>query len=138
MSLFNCCLLFVCFGLVALVHAGTSITVQNNFKKEVNVKIAGAGVGGCDILLQPGESNQNDCWCLWGTINYGFCTYEKGIAGIGLNQTDGDDKKLGTGKCKVVTGESLLCSDVSSLGNCYDGAYACTIDEGGFCHCETI
>lgn len=126
------------------VTANTSISVQNNYKKEVNVKIAGAGVGGCDILLQPGESNQYDCWCLWGTVNYGFCSYEQGKvstysteAVISPDNTT-DSKNLSTGKCKVVTGESLLCSDVSSLGNCYDGAYSCVIDESGFCHCETV
>lgn len=128
---------FNSFLLFATTEAGTSISVENNYKKEINVKIAGSGVGGCDILLQPGESNQNDCWCLWGTVNYGFCSYEQGIGG--LNQTETDEKGgLTTGKCKVVTGESLLCSDVSSLGNCYDGAYSCVIDESGFCHCETV
>jgi hypothetical protein len=42
------------------------------------------------------------------------------------------------GKCPIVTGESLLCSDLSSLGNCYNGAYSCTVDEEGLCHCTTV
>eukprot|EP00349_Pseudokeronopsis_sp_Brazil_P006060 CAMPEP_0202966772 /NCGR_PEP_ID=MMETSP1396-20130829/11331_1 /ASSEMBLY_ACC=CAM_ASM_000872 /TAXON_ID= /ORGANISM="Pseudokeronopsis sp., Strain Brazil" /LENGTH=66 /DNA_ID=CAMNT_0049691011 /DNA_START=290 /DNA_END=490 /DNA_ORIENTATION=- len=42
------------------------------------------------------------------------------------------------GRCPVVTGESLLCSDIASLGNCYNGAYACAIDSNGFCNCQTV
>ena len=125
--------------LVCVAHAGTGIFVVNNYKKEVNVKIAGAGVGGCDIVLNPGQ-NSTDCWCLWGTINYGFCAYSDGI--VGNNSTVANAKKeesnVGNGRCDVVTGKSLLCSDVTSLGNCYNGAYSCTIDEGGFCHCITV
>ncbi len=128
--------LFFC-ALVVVTLAGTSISVVNNYKKEVNVKIQGTGVGGCDILLQPGESNTSECWCLWGTINYGFCSYTAAPIGYGPNATTSEDK-VGTGKCQVITGESLLCSDVTSLGNCYNGAYACEIDSSGLCHCKTV
>ena len=121
---------------ITFCYAGTGITVHNNYKKEINVKISGSGVGGCDILLQPGESNESDCWCLWGTINYSFCAYEKGIGDM-KNSTVKDDI-VGNGRCAVVTGEALTCSDVSSLGNCYDGAYSCEIDVGGLCHCKTV
>ena len=49
--------------------SNTQIKVINNYKKEVNVKIQGAGVGGCDVIMQPGDENDSDCWCLWGTIS---------------------------------------------------------------------
>ena len=95
------------------------------------------GVGGCDIILQPGESNTSDCWCLWGTINYSFCAYSKGVTDdktfpISSNST------VEQGKCPIVTGESLVCSDIASLGNCYNGGYSCTIDSTGLCHCVTV
>mmetsp|Transcript_1922 Transcript_1922/g.1897 ORF Transcript_1922/g.1897 Transcript_1922/m.1897 type:complete len:129 (+) Transcript_1922:44-430(+) len=112
-------------------QAGTQIKVLNEYKKELNVKIQGSGVGGCDILLQPGEENDSSCWCLWGTINYSFCAYSQ--SPLGNNNTN-----VESGKCPVVPGESGVCSDLSSLGNCYDGAYFCKIDSTGLCHCETI
>jgi hypothetical protein len=55
---------------VASTYAGTSIKVANQYGKEVNIKIQGTGVGGCDVVLQPGQEDDGDCWCLWGTINY--------------------------------------------------------------------
>ena len=60
--------------------ASTSITVTNQYKKEVNVKIQGLGVGGCDIILAPGAVDTSDCWCLWGTLHYSFCAYDKLLA----------------------------------------------------------
>lgn len=111
----------------------------NNYKKEVNVKIQGAGVGGCDILLQSGEINESDCWCLWGTVNYGFCAYTASPLGGNLvSNSTSEESNLKAGRCDVVTGESLTCSDVSSLGNCYDGGYECEIDHEGLCHCHTV
>lgn len=61
-SVIAICLFFV------LGECGTQIKVINNYKKEVNIKIQGAGVGGCDILMEPGTENDTDCWCLWGKI----------------------------------------------------------------------
>ena len=106
----------------------------------MNIKIQGSGVGGCNITLAPGsDSNpvedKSDCWCLWGTINYSFCAYaEKSSSALDSNST----KETGSGKCPTGTGESLVCSDLSSLGNCYNGAYACSIDVNGLCHCQTV
>jgi hypothetical protein len=108
--------------------------VINNYKKELNIKIQGTGVGGCDIIMEPGTSNQSDCWCLWGTINYSFCAYYK----MGAEQKQpelANNSTLTQGRCPVITGESLLCNDLSSLGNCYDSGYSCTIDANGLCHC---
>jgi hypothetical protein len=90
-------------------------------------------VGGCDVLLNPGVTDASDCWCLWGTINYSFCAYSAGKVTEAANSTI-----VGDGRCPVVTGESLVCSDLSSLGNCYDKAYACQIDATGLCHCNTV
>jgi hypothetical protein len=56
-------------ALCAPVLGNTQIKVINNYKKEVNVKIQGSGVGGCDVIMQAGEENDADCWCLWGTIS---------------------------------------------------------------------
>jgi hypothetical protein len=67
-----------------------------------------------------------------GTINYSFCAYTASPLDM-LNSTQKEDLK--DGKCPVVTGESLKCSDLSSLYNCYDSGYVCTIDEEGLCHC---
>lgn len=97
------------------------------------MKIQGAGVGGCDVILNPGQTN-TDCWCLWGTINYSFCAYSKNMANS--NSTTNYDKVM-SGKCPIVTGESMVCNDLSSLGNCYDHAYSC-IDSTGLCHCITV
>lgn len=114
--------------------------MTNNFNKEINVKIQGTGVGGCDVILQPGQEDASDCWCLWGTINYSFCAYKKSAFGDSdiNNSTEVVKEGVQNGRCPMVTGESLVCSDLSSLGNCYDKSYACTIDEGGLCHCNTV
>jgi hypothetical protein len=114
--------------------------VANKFKYELNIKIQGTGVGGCDVILQPGQTDESDCWCLWGTINYSFCAYKKSPVGSNdaFNATDVSKLTVAQEKCPVITGESLVCSDLSSLGNCYDGAYSCTVDEEGLCHCSTV
>jgi hypothetical protein len=106
--------------------------------------------------MENGQTN-NDCWCLWGTINYSFCVYTKN----GLNDVTqiANNTTVGNGKCPVVTGESLVCNDLSSLGilfsllsscmckflhyfvfegNCYDKAYSCNVDDVGLCHCQTV
>lgn len=41
--------------------------------RDLTVKIQGTGVGGCDIVIQPGETNQSDCWCLWGYALRALC-----------------------------------------------------------------
>ena len=118
--------------------------VANKFRKEVNVKIQGSGVGGCDIILAPGGEDTSDCWCLWGTINYSFCAYDpKAVEekiGSDFNSTAiiEDKEILGSGRCPKVTGESILCNDLTSLGNCYNGSYSCVIDSSGLCHCSTV
>lgn len=110
--------------------------VSSQYKKEINVKIQGTGVGGCDILLSAGQSNNADCWCLWGTINYSFCAYYK--SGVNDAPQIAQNTTVGAGKCPMVTGETLLCSDLSSLGNCYDKGYSCTVNENGLCHCDKV
>lgn len=112
--------------------------VSSQFKDELNIKIQGSGVGGCDIILNKGESS-DACWCLWGTINYSFCAYKKSPLGYTAhNETELAKEDVKSGRCPVVTGESLVCSDLSSLGNCYNGGYSCTVDSNGLCHCETV
>ena len=151
--------LFFLSCLIGSVFAGTSITViilllidifffiilneinvqiQNLYKKEVNVKIQGAGIGGCDIILQAGETNNADCWCLWGTVNYSFCSYVPSKIQDQLISNNSSEVDSKNGKCPIVTGESLLCSDLSSLGNCYDGSYSCVIDSSGLCSCKDV
>jgi hypothetical protein len=36
----------------------TPIRVTNTWRKEVNVKIKGEGVGGCDVVLTPGQTDR--------------------------------------------------------------------------------
>lgn len=129
-------------GAFSVAKAGTGISITNNYKKELNIKIQGSGVGGCDIIMQPGDVDTSDCWCLWGTINYSFCAYKPSIVGGEKEAVDmsnyNSTLSVGDGRCPAVTGESLVCSDLSSLGNCYDGSYACEIDTEGLCHCHTV
>ena len=123
--------------------------MTSDYKKELNIKISGTGVGGCDIIMNQGTVNSNDCWCLWGTLNYAFCAYTKtGVeAADSLNGTvttiiDESEFEVSnvteTGRCPAKTGESLVCSDLDSLGNCYKGAYSCNVDASGFCHCTVV
>ena len=116
--------------------------VTNYYKKELNIKIQGAGVGGCDILIaaanttNPSVTDASDCWCLWGTLNYSFCAYYSGKLPAPLDNNS--TKETSDGRCPVVTGESLLCSDLSTLGNCYKGAYNCIVDVSGACSCQIV
>jgi len=125
--------------------------VTSDYKKELNIKISGTGVGGCDIVMNQGDVNSNDCWCLWGTLNYVFCAYTKtGVEATDLFNTttvttiiDESEFEVSSnvtesGKCPARTGESLVCSDLDSLGNCYKGAYSCNVDVSGFCHCVVV
>ena len=79
------------------------------------------------------------CWCLWGTINYSFCAYKKSPLGEAANNaTELNKEDVKSGKCPIITGESLVCSDLSSLGNCYDKAYSCSVNSNGLCHCDSV
>jgi hypothetical protein len=100
---------------------------------EVFVKIKGSGIGGCDIFLQPGEENDNDCTCLWGTVDYAFCAYNKPMND---NTTINNDIDVQKGSCPDVSGETKLCNDLSDLGNCYRNGYTCIISIDGKCDCH--
>lgn len=83
--------------------------MSNEYKKEVNVKIGGLGVGGCDVVLQPGEANPTDCWCLWGTLHYTFCAYTKVGAVEKETPIVNNTTSLATadGRCPLITGITL-------------------------------
>lgn len=91
--------------------------------------------------MNYGQENANDCWCMWGTLNYSFCAYYKKtmeeMKEVELNPFN-STSKVESGRCPAVTGENLLCSDLASLGNCYGKAYACTVDSTGMCHCSGV
>ena len=121
----------------SLITAGllsmTPIRVLNNYTKHpvvgpaenvtVHVRIKGAGVGGCDILLDSHERDDSDCACLWGTVGYKFLAH---LSNPGSTEEAGD-----------VPNEVPLCSDTKSLGNCYHtGSYFCYITQDGLCHCQ--
>jgi hypothetical protein len=91
------------------------------------LKVKGAGVGGCDITLQPGEENAADCWCLWGTLNYEFTAYNIPLVSNAVIQDSNQPADI--------VGETI-CNDLSSLGNCYESQYVCTINSEGLCHCH--
>ena len=117
--------------LVSLILAWTPIHVFNNYTKKpifgppqpvtLNIRISGAGVGGCDIVLPGGGSTNStdnkDCKCLWGTVGYQFRAYTQ--------VEDGQPNEL------------ILCADTKSLGNCYHThGYSCEVSSEGFCHCQ--
>lgn len=122
--------------------------MTSDYKKELNIKITGLGIGGCDVIMNLGDVDTGDCWCQWGVLNYAFCAYTKtGIeAKDSLNGTvtiiDESEFEVSnvteTGRCPAKTGETLVCNDIDSLGNCYKGAYTCNVDASGFCHCEAV
>jgi hypothetical protein len=69
-------------------------------------------------------------------LDYSFCAYQQGHLDskketIGYNETE-----VRNGRCPVAEGEEAVCSDLSGLGNCYNGGYVCTIDTEGLCHCD--
>jgi hypothetical protein len=67
--------------------------------------------------------------------DYSFCAYSQNpIHGTGLLK---NESQVESGKCPVAQGETGVCSDLSSLGNCYDSSYFCKIDSTGLCHCES-
>eukprot|EP01034_Spumella_vulgaris_P028609 gene28609-35495_t len=130
----------------------TGIKVTNQYPKDVSVKISGLGFGGCDLSLNADSSTySNDCWCLWGTLNYNFCVY----ANKPSNNKYNEDKATNitnllppqTGKKDIskllfgcppinAAGELLLCFDEKSLGNCYNKAYQCEVTAKGKCDCK--
>ena len=138
---------------VAGTQGWTSIKVINEWTggiqhTDLNVKITGEGVGGCDIVMHPANASgpqvdEGDCRCLWGTVGYRFQVW--------LPAVDEDDDKLtefGNNDHKNTSNERGLlrkrgnvtalpfCSDSKGLDNCYHKSYTCTIGADKLCHCE--
>jgi hypothetical protein len=117
-------------GLLALsplLLAMTPILVRNNYSTHpafglpvpttLNIRISGAGVGGCDVVLNSPSSDNSTCDCLWGTVGYQFKAFTH----------DAD------------ANEWQLCADTKSLGNCYHNkGYSCEVTSLGFCHCDEL
>jgi hypothetical protein len=117
---------------LALTLGMTPIHVENNYWHKpplgpakpyaLNVRIKGAGVGGCDIIIDSNTTDTKDCSCLWGTVGYKFKAYLH-------DPLDSNESN-----------ELPLCEDTKSLGNCYAGerghSYFCNITRDGFCHCD--
>ena len=104
----------------------------NDYPRDLDIYIHGAGAGGCDTDVSAYGLDDNSCHCVWGTINYVFCAYTKNalnaylptdVGGVGCPSREND-------------GETLLCSDLHNLGNCYNKRYTCTVDITGNCHCN--
>lgn len=135
-------LVSVIFVLAFIFYVSASpITVSNQYSSrtvtEINVKIIqSTGPGGCDLILKTGDSNSNSCDCFGGVSDYAFCAYTKSpVFAPGQNSTDKSNVNVG-GKCPVLTGESLLCSDLASIGKCLGlRGYNCNVDATGLCHC---
>ena len=131
--------LLSCLVLAPLATAWTSIKVINKWngglrKTDINVKIEGEGVGGCDIVLPSavnstasGWHNSTACKCLWGTVGYKFHAY---VPSLAHNAT-----LRGSAAAPAI--EIPICSDLVGLGNCYDGSYTCTVTEDKLCHCSS-
>ena len=69
------------------------------------------------------------------STDYSFCAYQQGH----MERTSyNDTASLHNGRCPIAEGEEAVCSDLSGLGNCYDGGYICTIDTEGLCHCDSV
>ena len=140
--------------------AMTSIKVVNEWSggighTDVNVKIAGEGVGGCDIVLKPASNgtsrgwvNSTACECLWGTVGYKFHVYVPSLSGavhergVGVGAAEGSSVALRGGGAAAAAAaaaaiEIPICSDLSGLGNCYDGSYTCTLTADKLCHCHS-
>lgn len=125
--------------LTPLATAWTSIKVVNEWngglgKTDINVKIEGEGVGGCDVVMKPssnassgGWTNDTTCECLWGTVGYKFHAYVPSIL-VARNAT------LRGSSASI---EIPICSDLVGLGNCYDGPYTCTVSQDKLCHCSS-
>ena len=50
----------------------TRIVVNNFYKHEVNVKIKGEGVGGCDVVLNSSATDPSDCWYSTDTVSVDY------------------------------------------------------------------
>ena len=87
--------------------------VTSNYKKELNIKITGLGIGGCDVIMNTGDINSNDCWCQWGVLNYAFCAYTK--TGI-----DAKDSFMNGTTVTTIIDESEfeVVSNVTESGRC--------------------
>jgi hypothetical protein len=91
--------------------------------------------------LKTDRVTSDDCWCLWGTLNYNFCAYAKpSKLQIASNITKISDlpKAISLLGCPLIDeeGDPLLCSDEKALGNCYNKAYQCVVTETGRCDCN--
>jgi len=128
------CSLVLAAAAPASTFAWTGIKVINEWNgglhhSDLNVKIHGEGVGGCDIVMHPANStgpqeDDSSCKCLWGTVNYELSVWLPAIDG-GDNGTNSSVEAL------------PFCSDTRGLGNCYHGPYTCTIGSDKLCHCTS-
>ena len=125
----------ILFSMAAVSNAYAKIQVISNYKKELNIKVdgSGVGVGGCDIIVNNNSTNTDDCWCdRLLTLNYVFCAY---TTKVGTTADEIIPVKEDS-RCPQVSGETLLCDDLKGLGNCFDEKYTCSVDATGLCHCE--
>ena len=124
---------------VFVASAETQIKVINEWNggighTDLNVKITGEGVGGCDIVMHPAnasgpQENDHDCKCLWGTVGYRFQVWLP-------SEEDKDDDGRNKHNNKTLNSTGLpFCSDSKGLGNCYHSNYVCTIGADKLCHC---
>jgi hypothetical protein len=107
--------------------------------------LQGEGVGGCDIIMSPNSTSDNECECLWGTLN---C---KLLCLFANPQNQRMDIKL---SCAILLADRFhvyvpssigsnntdievpVCDDLKGIGNCYGKEYHCTITQEKLCHCE--
>jgi hypothetical protein len=67
--------MFLRVALLCMCSGMTRISIDNQWNggaikhTDINIKIKGEGVGGCDIIMTPNSTNDHDCECLWGTLN---------------------------------------------------------------------
>ena len=86
------------------------------------------------------------CSPQWGTVDYIFCAYSEDANSnaaatavtSGSLSTAVTTSVFGSTTCPSVSGRSLLCSDVTSLGNCYSGGYTCSVNPYGKCSCAAV
>ena len=137
----------------------TQIVVVNNFNKNLDIRIRGAGVGGCALNLPTSMNDSSSCNCLAGTLAYSFCAYQpmilpnttsnstsptsptmlhrllRAYSGANLRAEVVPERVRGL-KCPSLPNETLLCSDRSGLDNCHNKDYTCTVMANGQCNCS--
>ena len=117
--------------------------MANAYAAPINVKIAGLGLGGCDITLNP-SSQSSACQCIWGTLDYTFCAYTpSSTAALHLLEESSDQAEsfavaATASGCPTHTGMNLLCSDLKSIGGCYGESYSCQVSSSGLCDCSEV